>query len=587
MHRNAVDIDSTENYDPAAARLSADPALNAFSQLACLRLNCDRAFISLIDDRNQHIVAETTKSISLYDQEKRDQGDDLAMGEMPLDLLAGVCAGTIKVFTSQDGRYNESTSNIFADQTRYVINDFTMDDLYKDRPYVKGFPYMRYYAEVPLVTPGGYVIGSFCVVDNKPRHGLSDDGYRTLQEIASTIMRHLGLVKTDYEHTRAGLLLDGLNHFVQGEATALELPADRAEAATGDMLAPATNIPRRGGIPWPVPRSTNSFSGSPGSATSPVDLEKEVFSSNTSGSFVGLPDDAGKTNGADSKRETPIHDNDNTSASTESARPSADTVFTRDQVGSNFQRASRILRQAMDLDGVVFISAPPSIFGSISQESTAKMLGYSARETLDLDEDAAMPNQFTLPEALHQSLLAKYPRGHVFAFEAEGYLSDHTYVHGPEEPENHTEASMTTGELRSSIKAIDRSKIDSEIQASFPAARSMIFMPLWDIHKNQWFAGCLAWTTDVTRVLSSEEFGYFSAFGNSIMAEVSRLELVATDLAKSDFISSISHELRSPLHGVLGSAELLRGMNLSNEQLQMMEMIEKCGRTLLDTMEHM
>lgn len=71
------------------------------------------------------------------------------------------------------------------------------------------------------------------------------------------------------------------------------------------------------------------------------------------------------------------------------------------------------------------------------------------------------------------------------------------------------------------------------------------------------------------------------------MAEVARADLVLTNRAKSDFISSISHELRSPLHGILASSELLRDMHPSPEQLQMIQMIDNCGRTLLDTMEHM
>jgi len=97
----------------------------------------------------------------------------------------------------------------------------------------------------------------------------------------------------------------------------------------------------------------------------------------------------------------------------------------------------------------------------------------------------------------------------------------------------------------------------------------------------------LAWTTDPRRVLLPEELSYCTAFGNSIIAEVTRVELVAMDRAKSDFISSMSHELRSPLHGILASAEILRETHPSPEQLQMIDMVDSCGRTLLDTMEHM
>ena len=111
-------------------------------------------------------------------------------------------------------------------------------------------------------------------------------------------------------------------------------------------------------------------------------------------------------------------------------------------------------------------------------------------------------------------------------------------------------------------------------------------MPLWNPHKGTWFSGSLGWSTDEKRVLSREEFAYFSAFGNTVMAEFTRLELLATDMAKSDFISSMSHELRSPLHGILSGTELLHAMVRGADQQEMVQMIDVCGQTLLDTMDH-
>lgn len=51
-------------------------------------------------------------------------------------------------------------------------------------------------------------------------------------------------------------------------------------------------------------------------------------------------------------------------------------------------------------------------------------------------------------------------------------------------------------------------------------------------------------------------------------------------------MSSISHELRSPLHGVLASTELLQDSSLDTAQADMVNTIESCGRTLLDTIDH-
>lgn len=87
--------------------------------------------------------------------------------------------------------------------------------------------------------------------------------------------------------------------------------------------------------------------------------------------------------------------------------------------------------------------------------------------------------------------------------------------------------------------------------------------------------------------MSVADLNYFSAFGNSIMSEVSRLEAAALSDVKSNFIASVSHELRSPLHGILAGTELLRESIKSSEEVSMLDTIASCGTTLLDTVDHL
>ena len=70
------------------------------------------------------------------------------------------------------------------------------------------------------------------------------------------------------------------------------------------------------------------------------------------------------------------------------------------------------------------------------------------------------------------------------------------------------------------------------------------------------------------------------------MAELSRLATIAADQQKGDFIGSISHDLRSPLHGILASAEFLGETECDSFQMSLVDTIESCGRTLLDTINH-
>jgi hypothetical protein len=71
------------------------------------------------------------------------------------------------------------------------------------------------------------------------------------------------------------------------------------------------------------------------------------------------------------------------------------------------------------------------------------------------------------------------------------------------------------------------------------------------------------------------------------MQEVSRLDANNTNQVKTTFMSSLSHELRSPLHGILGSVQLLRCTLLDAFQSSMVNSIAVCGRTLLETVQHL
>ena len=89
------------------------------------------------------------------------------------------------------------------------------------------------------------------------------------------------------------------------------------------------------------------------------------------------------------------------------------------------------------------------------------------------------------------------------------------------------------------------------------------------------------------------------------MAEVSRLASIMADRQKADFIGSISHEFRSPLHGkgffqrqfdnirgltsgigILASAEFLAETDVDAFQSSLVDTVSSCGRTLLDTINH-
>lgn len=63
--------------------------------------------------------------------------------------------------------------------------------------------------------------------------------------------------------------------------------------------------------------------------------------------------------------------------------------------------------------------------------------------------------------------------------------------------------------------------------------------------------------------------------------EEARMRAEAANLAKSRFLATVSHEIRTPINGVLGMAELLEGTGLSPEQRTYVEAVRSSGEALL------
>jgi signal transduction histidine kinase/CheY-like chemotaxis protein len=77
-----------------------------------------------------------------------------------------------------------------------------------------------------------------------------------------------------------------------------------------------------------------------------------------------------------------------------------------------------------------------------------------------------------------------------------------------------------------------------------------------------------------------------SSFGRHLLT-LAAADAIDTEATKSDFVSSLSHELRSPLHGCLGAVEVLRDTALDKSQKELLGMIDSCASTLLFTMNHL
>jgi signal transduction histidine kinase len=109
--------------------------------------------------------------------------------------------------------------------------------------------------------------------------------------------------------------------------------------------------------------------------------------------------------------------------------------------------------------------------------------------------------------------------------------------------------------------------IRDALNTSFDGSQQLLIMPLFDVLHNRVAAVCFGWLNGYNRVYSDRsDLPFVSGFCMSTMSEVLRLETQMLERVKSDFLGSISHEMKTPLHQTLGNLELLLQTECSNEQ---------------------
>jgi len=189
---------------------STDITLNALVQHGVYRLDCDRAFLSLIDNRNQYICAEMTKHQSLASP---DPTHPLLLGTSHIALEWGVCPYTMSIFHGRPVALPDSPY-IVADKSYFFIKDFRQVPMFAPRPFVAGYPHMVSYIEVPLSSVSGHILGSYCVVDDKERDFLDPVAMAALREVAAAISSYLNMKRIEAGKSRSEKMMDSLRHLV-------------------------------------------------------------------------------------------------------------------------------------------------------------------------------------------------------------------------------------------------------------------------------------------------------------------------------------------------------------------------------------
>ncbi|KAF1928667.1 uncharacterized protein M421DRAFT_152089 [Didymella exigua CBS 183.55] len=594
------------------SRPSIDSTLTALCQLAALRMNAQRALVSLIDDTRQHVLAEATPRTSLREGAPPGEGSNsLWLGSVSVPRSWGICEQVLALNVVKIPS---------AEGASVIINkDLLDDDRYAQRTYVRDGPKVRFFAGAALVSSHGAIVGALCVFDDEPRSaGISDEAVSSFEDLAGTVIEYLDNYIVKDRFKRGEKLTRGLISFAEG-ASAL-LPLDNADFSESHS-----------------PTTTSAISFSSGAETrstqnAPTKIGARSQASQTTYAASQMSQADSQKSEQEQKKQRFSTGSDTVRAGSTrntSLRALQDTILPMNSK-SMFARAANVMLASSDLDGVLILDASIAATGhrqhpaapererlsggqsdsaevGSKSESSEDSSSHSSNANKNANSSSSKkcgvlgaapsrpavnvdgtPGAGSLAETNLARLLREYPHGKVFNYTVKGISMSST-----------DDSSSHKGSRNNFLPAGDdlrpapsrrggrTSRSSKAIFELLPGARSVAFVPFWDYERSRWFAGCLCWTNSPDRLLSvSVDLAYFNIFSHSIMRELSRLDAVALNQQKTTFVASISHELRSPLHGILGTLEFIRDTPLDTFQTSMLNSLNSCGQTLLDTINH-
>ncbi|KAJ9630522.1 hypothetical protein H2203_001045 [Taxawa tesnikishii (nom. ined.)] len=518
-----------KGYRPRSSR---DKALTAFAQLATLRLNVKRAMISLIDSTHQYVLAEATKTLSLADDTRFDKGDQLWLGSTVLAREDAVCSICFTETINVEDRDGHGKTVRAA-----CIPDMREDPRFSTKPYVENKQVM-FYAGVPILSRNGIAIGSYAVSNDAPRDMLTLEETDAMRDIALAIMDHLEWARDRVDRYKGEKIVRGLADFIDGSSAPRIKPS---EEDTNKVIEGTT-----------LPKDTSADESQHGSGLRPEKkyLRPGSRTQRRPGSRAGSPDNARSQPDSPNPAKSPPNANENKG----------------DGLVRMLDRAATILRESTLADGVVF-------FGSMASHLT------NSRSTMDTLQATGAP-EISSPSSRTKSdiksdsedLTTKSQQGmdpyDVDTSDSDANSTKYCRIMGLSLAK---EAEKESKLLRSSAFSVNSLEKYFE---KFP-------------HDEKWVAGGFIWTCTPGRMMNlDDDLSYLRAFGNAIMSEVARMNALKDDKAKTTFIASMSHELRSPLHGILGSVEFLQDTAADAYQSGLITSIATCGKTLLDTLDH-
>jgi signal transduction histidine kinase/CheY-like chemotaxis protein len=411
----------------------------------------------------------------------------------------------------------------------FEVLDLSKDSRFNELDFIAGPPHFRYYAGVPLRTSRGINIGSLYILDSKVRPTLSSSEKNFLGTMADNVMQHLEMSRDKKDRRRTFRMNACLSAYVDPALDDAKSKRRHSNFSESTEQDPEADIRR--------------------SADGCDRIEVITRAAELLRESMDIEEDGGGVLFLDTSLATVT-----------SHHPSEDAAAGL----RNWQEQSQGKG-----DGDNARTAPPSPT-TMKPTGSTEILAHTYQPSSSLsDEPEFIP--FSPEELL--KFIQRYPRGRLFTYDQEGQeLSDSTDSESP------------LSRRPKSRGFRQRSTADSiTLHMHFPRARQVVFMPIWDSTTSRPGA-CFVYNSSEYRNFSHQlEFLHCITFNNCVDTELLRLSNLKAAEQKTDFIGSISHELRSPLHGILASCEFLQDTACSTFQKSLVNTAESCARTLLDT----